>query len=193
MLHLPFSSLVSLCAICLCFRDHLQASYRCKLFHFAVGWRLPILFSDCSFFLTWWCSQRISSLENTIHSSSYTEARACVIIIWSHFPSWPRNMVFLLSSTINSATGNRHTSRKSLQPSGRSTYSSTNSLIFSITSTSKTGSTSQVILGVVYSLPNSKFAGSLRDWSTWSLLVHSQRLVFGTNLMGSSCRLSQMM
>ena len=105
-----------------------------------------------------------------IHSSSYTEARACVIIIWSHFPSWPRNMVFLLSFTINSATGNRHTSRKSLQPSGRSTYSSTNSLIFSITSTSKMGSTSQVILGV-YSLPNSKFAGSLRDWSTWSLLV----------------------
>ena len=98
MLHHPFSSLVSLCAICLCFRDHLQASYRCKLFHFAVGWRLPILFSDCSFFLTWWCSQRISSLENTIHSSSYTEAQACVITIWSHFTSWPRNMVPLRST-----------------------------------------------------------------------------------------------
>ena len=34
-------------------------------------------------------------------------------------------------------------------------------------------STSLVILGVEYSLQNSKFAGSLQDWSTWSLLASS--------------------
>ena len=88
----------------------------------------------------------------------YTEVQACVITIWSHFPSWPRNIVFLLSSTNNSATRDRHTSRKSLQPSGPSTYSSTNSLIFSVNSTSKMGSISLVILGVEFLLPNSKFA-----------------------------------
>ena len=113
MLHLPFSSLVSLCAICLCFRDHLQASYRCKLIHFAVGWRLHILFSDCSFFLTWWCSQRIFSLEN----------RTCNPLVVLHGgPGLCHNYLVPFyqltekygSSTINSTTRNRHTSRKSL-------------------------------------------------------------------------------